>query len=343
MDHTKIGVNLDRQFRRRERSVEELVEGVRNQDRTILAQAITLVESNAKRHMEKAQQMMNLLLPYTGKSIRIGITGVPGAGKSTFIEAFGMHLCELGHRVAVLAVDPSSSVSGGSILGDKTRMETLARDPRAYIRPSPSGRTLGGVGRKTRETILICEAAGFDVILVETVGVGQSEVVVRSMVDFFLLLALTGAGDELQGMKKGIMELADAIIINKADGDNKAKAIAAKEEYNRILHFLRPATEGWKTKAYTASALFGEGISEIWEVIQQFQKKTMESGIFSKRRQQQARHWIHEMIRDYLETSFYQNPEIKNLLPYQEQLVMNEEKTVTQAVNELIQIYENKK
>jgi LAO/AO transport system kinase len=329
--------------KKKERSVAEYVEGVLNNDRTILAQAITLVESNAAKHMETAQQILNELLPHVGKAIRIGITGVPGAGKSTFIEAFGKFLCENGHRVAVLAVDPSSSITGGSILGDKTRMESLSRDPRAFIRPSPSGGTLGGVHRKTRETMLLCEAAGYDVILIETVGVGQSEFVVRSMVDFFMLLALTGAGDELQGMKKGIMELTDAVIINKADGDNKPKALAAKEEYNQFLHYLRPATPGWETKAYTCSALLGEGIPEIWQVVEKFVETTKKSGVFEMRRRNQLKDWIYSMIKDYLESSFFSHPQIKEKLPMIENNVISGMLSVTKAVQELLQIYENKK
>ncbi len=331
-----------RWVKRKERSVSEYVEGVLNNDRMILAQAITLVESNASKHMDIAQQILNELLPHVGKSIRIGITGVPGAGKSTFIEAFGQFLCDKGHRVAVLAVDPSSSITGGSILGDKTRMENLARHPHAFIRPSPSGGTLGGVHRKTRETMLLCEAAGYDIILIETVGVGQSEFVVRSMVDFFMLLALTGAGDELQGMKKGIMELTDAVVINKADGDNKPKALAAKEEYNQFLHYLRPATPGWETKAYTCSALLGEGIEEIWHVIETFVKTTKQSGVFDMRRRHQLKDWIYSMIKDYLETSFFSHPGVKEKLPIIENNVMSGVQSVTTAVQELLAIYEKK-
>ncbi|OAT74657.1 methylmalonyl Co-A mutase-associated GTPase MeaB [Parageobacillus thermoglucosidasius] len=331
-----------RWVKRKERSVKEYVEGVLNNDRTILAQAITLVESNAAKHMDIAQQVLNELLPHVGKSVRIGITGVPGAGKSTFIEAFGTFLCERGHRVAVLAVDPSSSLTGGSILGDKTRMETLARHPRAFIRPSPSGGTLGGVHRKTRETIMLCEAAGYDIILVETVGVGQSEFVVRGMVDFFLMLVLTGAGDELQGMKRGIMELADAIVINKADGDNKPKALAAQKEYNQFLHYLRPATPGWETKAYTCSALLGEGIEEIWHVIEKFVKATKRSGVFAMRRRHQQKDWIYSMIKDYLEASFFSHPVVKEKLPIIENNVISGTQSVTSAVRELIKVYESR-
>lgn len=331
-----------RWVKRKERSVKEYVEGVLNNDRTILAQAITLVESNAAKHMDIAQQILNELLPHVGKSVRIGITGVPGAGKSTFIEAFGTFLCERGHRVAVLAVDPSSSLTGGSILGDKTRMETLARHPRAFIRPSPSGGTLGGVHRKTRETMMLCEAAGYDIILVETVGVGQSEFVVRGMVDFFLMLVLTGAGDELQGMKRGIMELTDAIVINKADGDNKPKALAAQKEYNQILHYLRSATPGWETKAYTCSALLGEGIEEIWRVIEKFVETTKRSGVFDMRRRHQQKDWIYSMIKDYLETSFFSHPVVKEKLPIIENNVISGTQSVTSAVQELIKVYESR-
>lgn len=333
--------HLQKKFvKKREVPIEDYVEGVLQKDRTKLAQAITLIESNARHHFEKAQKMIQQLLPYTGDSIRIGITGVPGAGKSTFIEAFGKFLCEQGHRVAVLAVDPSSSISGGSILGDKTRMEQLARDNRAFIRPSPSGGTLGGVNRKTRETILLCEAAGFDVILVETVGVGQSEVVVRSMVDFFLLLVLTGAGDELQGMKKGIIELADAIIINKADGNNKQHALATKSEYNRFLRYLRPATEGWKTKAYTCSALHHEGIDEVWNVINQFKQTTESSGVFHNRRKAQIRDWLYAMIKEQLEYRFFHHQVIKDNLPILENKVMAGHETATSSVQQLFRLYD---
>lgn len=327
-------------IKKKERSTEEFVQGIKNGDRTILAQAITLVESNAKRHEDKAQAVINQILPHTGNSIRIGITGVPGAGKSTFIESFGSYLCEQGHRVAVLAVDPSSSITGGSILGDKTRMETLARNKNAFIRPSPSSGTLGGVNRKTRETILLCEAAGFDVILVETIGVGQSEVVVRSMVDFFLLLVLTGAGDELQGMKKGVMELTDALLINKADGDNKQRAMIARGEYNRILHLLQPATKGWSSKAYTASALYHEGMEEMWKIVLRFVETTQASGVFSERRNSQTKDWINSMIKDYLETSFFNHPSIKSQLPLLENMVVKGDLNVTSAVKELIRLFE---
>jgi LAO/AO transport system kinase len=257
--------------RRKQLTVDEYFKGIMEKDRTIIARAITLIESNAKRHFEQAQELLQRLLPYTGNSIRIGISGVPGAGKSTLIEALGLELCELGHKVAVLAVDPSSSITGGSILGDKTRMEKLSNHPNAFIRPSPSGGMLGGVARKSRETLLLCESAGFDVLLIETVGVGQNEVTVRSMVDFFLLVLITGAGDELQGMKKGVMEICDAILINKADGDNYIRAKAAQTEFSNMLHYLRPATQGWTSKSLTCSALYNKGIVELRQGIEEFQ------------------------------------------------------------------------
>jgi LAO/AO transport system kinase len=324
-------------------SVEQFVEGVRANNRTILAQAITLVESNSPAHMEMAQEVIKALLGDTGKSIRIGITGVPGAGKSTFIEAFGSMLCEKGHRVAVLAVDPSSPLTRGSILGDKTRMELLSRNPNAFIRPSATGGTLGGVNRKTRETMLLCEAAGYDVILIETVGVGQSETTVRSMVDFFLLLMLTGAGDELQGIKKGVIEIADALLINKADGENKTRALVAKGEYNRVLHYLQPATVGWETKAYMCSALTGEGIEDIWKVIGHFRETTTRTGGFAARRKAQSLDWMHSMTQDYLRTTFFSNPEIAKILPEIEGAVASGLLSATSAVKQLVAIYEKSK
>jgi LAO/AO transport system kinase len=319
-----------------------LEEGIMSGSRSVLARAITLIESNAEHHFRHAQDLLNRLLPHSGQSLRIGITGVPGAGKSTFIESFGTFLCEAGLKVAVLAVDPSSSLSGGSILGDKTRMEQLSRNPLAFIRPSPSAGKLGGVHRKTRETMLLCESAGFNVILVETVGVGQSEVIVREMVDFFMLLTLTGAGDELQGMKKGIMELADAVIVNKADGSNKVLAQKTKAEYNRILHFLQPATKGWQTKAYTCSSVFGEGIPEIWNVIKTFENTVKTSGVFEERRRLQTKQWIHSMILDQLQFSFFYHPDIKPLLPKIENEVIAGNRTVTSAVEELFNVYTKK-
>jgi LAO/AO transport system kinase len=326
--------------RRRLLSIEEYVEGVRARDRTVFARAITLIESNAAAHLEVGQEVLRQLLPETGNAIRVGITGVPGVGKSSFIEALGCSLCQQGHHVAVLAVDPSSSITRGSILGDKTRMERLSREPNAFIRPSPSGGTLGGVARKSRETILLCEAAGYDVILVETVGVGQSEITVRSMVDFFLLLMLTGAGDELQGIKKGIMELADAVVINKADGENKIRAQAARQEYERALHYLSPATEGWQTQALTCSALTGEHIADVWGVVEQFHEQTNASGVFTARRRAQARDWVYAMVEEHLRTWFYQHPHVKQTLPQVEQAVVDGTLPPTVAVQTLLRAFE---
>lgn len=327
-------------IRRRQLSVDDYVQGVLTYDRTVFARTITLVESNAPAHQETAQDVLQQLLPYTGQSIRVGITGVPGVGKSTFIEALGIHLCEAGHQVAVLAVDPSSSLTRGSILGDKTRMEHLSRHPDAFIRPSPSGGTLGGVARKSRESILVCEAAGFDIILVETVGVGQSEVTVRSMVDFFLLLMLAGAGDELQGIKKGIMELADMLVINKADGDNRPRAEAARHEYSRALHYLSPATEGWKTEAYTCSALTGEGIATVWHVVETFRQQMSETGVFAARRRVQTREWVRAMLDEHLLSRFYQHPSVQHVLPQIEQSVMDGTMPATVAVQSLLHVFE---
>jgi LAO/AO transport system kinase len=279
-------------------SAGDLSAGVQARDATVLARAITLIESTAPQHAEEAAELMKLLLPHRDHSVRIGITGVPGVGKSTFIEVFGLYLCEQGHRVAVLAVDPTSVVSGGSILGDKTRMEKLSRHPAAYIRPSPSGGALGGVTRKTRETITLCEAAGYDVILIETVGVGQSEIAVRSMTDFFLLLALTGAGDELQGIKKGIVEMADAIAVTKADGDNLVAAERLQLELSQVLHLLAPATVGWKPEVLTCSAVRGSGIPEVWAVVEKFRKEMTASGDWDARRLRQVQEGLVEFARE---------------------------------------------
>ncbi len=283
--------------RRREPDVDALVDGIVAGERSALAQGITLVESHAARHRPLAGQLMQRILPRAGGALRVGLTGVPGAGKSTFIEALGMLLCGQGKKVAVLAVDPSSSRTGGSILGDKTRMEDLSRHENAFIRPSPSGVSLGGVAARTREALLLCEAAGYDVVLVETVGVGQSETAVRTMTDFFLLLQIAGAGDELQGIKKGVIELADAIVVNKADGDNRLRAEQAKVEYTKVLHFLHPFTPGWKPKALSCSAQEGEGIDQVWALIEKFRSDLTETGVFQQRRSEQNVDWFRSLLQ----------------------------------------------
>lgn len=320
-------------------SLDEHIAGVLENDKTILARTITLIESNAPEHYERARQVLKSLLPNSGKALRVGITGVPGAGKSTFIETLGCYLIEEGLKLAVLAVDPSSSLTRGSILGDKTRMERLARQEGCFIRPSPSGGTLGGVTRKTRETILVCEAAGYDVILVETIGVGQSEVAVRSMVDFFLLLLIAGAGDELQAIKRGVMEIADAVVVNKADGANKARAEAAKDEYSLALKYLAPATKGWQTRAVVCSALTGEGIPGIWSMVKDFETTTKESGIFGERRRGQSVEWVFTMIEDYLKESFYNAPRVKAEMPGIRAEVLNNTMLPTTAAEKLLEIF----
>jgi len=309
------------QPRRRELSIDDFVDGVLARDRTILARAITLIESNATAHQERAQALLTRLLPHTGKAMRVGITGIPGAGKSTFIEAFGQHLTAENHRVAVLAIDPSSSVHGGSILADKIRMEQLSRNPNAFIRPSPSGGALGGVARKTRETILLCEAAGYDVVIVETVGVGQNEVTVRSMVDMFLVLMIAGAGDEMQGIKKGVIEMADALVINKADGENRSRCLAAQAEMKRVLHYLQPSSEGWETPALLASALTGEGIPDVWRTVGDYFRTTRASGDFERRRRAQSVEWMHALIAEQLRQRFYSTPGLKAKLAQAETAV----------------------
>ena len=323
--------------KKRKLTAQDYIDGILKGDRVILSRAITVIESNAPKHFSLGQEIIQGILPYTGKSVRVGITGVPGAGKSTFIEALGCTLCQKGHKVAVLAVDPSSSLSHGSILGDKTRMENLSKEANAFIRPSPSGGTLGGVTRKSRETMLLCEAFGYDTILVETVGVGQSETTVRSMVDFFLMVALTGAGDDLQGIKKGIMEIADAILVNKADGDNKQKAMMARAEFEQILHYLRPSTEGWKTHAYTCSAYTGEGVWEMWEVIEGFMKQMTDAGTLKARRQQQTIEWVRHMTDEYIQNLIYQNPAVIAEMEKTDRLIVDGQISATMAAHNLIQ------
>ncbi len=318
-----------------EQTPETLAGGLLNGDRGLLARAITLIESNAPHHRPAAREVLRLTATPSA-AIRIGISGVPGAGKSTFIEAFGNMLCDAGHRVAVLAVDPSSSISGGSILGDKTRMETLSRRFECFIRPSPSGGALGGVTRKTRETIALCEAAGYDVILVETVGVGQSEIAVRAMVDAFLLLLIAGAGDELQGMKKGIFEIADVLAVNKADGDNKVRALATRSEFERVLHFLSGATAGWMPPVRAISSRTGEGIPELWQDIERYFLHVRASGAFDARRQHQEIEWWRQLVEQELRARFLSSPEIAAEAALLEQGVLAGRLSPTVAAEELL-------
>lgn len=326
--------------RRPKRTVDEYVNGILSCDRTVLAQAITIVESNSPQHFELGQEIVSRVLPHAGNSVRVGITGVPGAGKSTFIEALGNMLCDGGRKVAVLAVDPSSTLSRGSVLGDKTRMEKLSRRPEAFIRPSPSGGTLGGVTRKSRETMLLCEAAGFDTMLVETVGVGQSETAVRSMVDFFLVVVIAGAGDELQGIKKGVIEIADAILVNKADGDNRQRALSARSEYEQVLHYLRPSTEGWTTGAYTCSALTGEGVGDIWQVVMRFMDEMGRSGAVDSRRREQTLSWVRHMAEEHIRTSIFLDPAVQVCLRSIEEKINRDGLSATLAARELIGVIE---
>ncbi|WP_313808039.1 methylmalonyl Co-A mutase-associated GTPase MeaB [Flavobacterium sp.] len=326
-------------FRRAQPSAEELITNILKGDKTALSRAITLVESTSEKHLEKANNIIKGCLPLANNSVRIGITGVPGVGKSTFIEAFGKFLTSIGKKVAVLAVDPSSSISHGSILGDKTRMEELVKDENAYIRPSASGESLGGVARKTRESIILCEACGFDTILIETVGVGQSETAVHSMVDFFLLLNLAGAGDELQGIKRGIMEMADLIVINKADGDNVKRARLAKTEYNRALHLFPMKNSGWSPKVTTCSALQNEGIADVWETITEYFNLTKENHFFEQKRSEQNQYWLIETINEQLKQKFYNHPEIKKLLEENKKAVQNHEISPFAAAQLLLKLY----
>ena len=318
--------------------VEALAAAVRGRDRRALAKAITLVESVRADHQEAAQRLLELLLPDAGQAARVGVSGVPGAGKSTFIEAFGLHLLALGKRVAVLAVDPSSARSGGSILGDKTRMPRLAAAADAFIRPSPSAGSLGGVTRRTREAMIVCEAAGHDVVLVETVGVGQSEVAVASMVDFFLVLLLPGAGDELQGLKKGIIEIADALAVNKADGDNLLRAEQAAAQYTGALHLFRHTSEHWDPPVLTISALEARGMDRVWAVIEEHRATLAASGELAEKRRAQQQAWLWSMLRDGLERQFLERPDVKRLLPEMEQAVARAELTPTQAARRLLAV-----
>jgi LAO/AO transport system kinase len=321
--------------------IEYYIQGVVGRNRLVMAKTITLIESVLPAHQETARAVMDALLPHTGKAVRLGITGVPGAGKSTFIESFGMMLTEKGLRVAVLAVDPSSPRTGGSILADKTRMEKLSVSEQAFIRPSPSSGTLGGVARKTRETMMICEAAGYDVILVETVGVGQSEVAVASMVDFFLVLMIAGAGDELQGIKKGVLELADALTVNKADGDNIDRAKLARQQYATAMHLLSPPSPDWSTPVMLCSSLTGTGLAEIWDVVLKHRKIMEEKGNLERKRREQSRLWMWALVKEGLEEWFSKNAQVVNLLPLIEKEVVSGKITATSGAARILSFLQN--
>lgn len=320
-------------------SASELVEGILKGDMTTLSRAVTLVESLSPDHQAIAQEVIEKCLPHSGNSRRIGITGVPGAGKSTSIDVFGLHVLRGGGKLAVLAIDPSSERTKGSILGDKTRMEKLAVHPDAFIRPSPSAGSLGGVARKTRETIVLCEAAGYDNIFVETVGVGQSETAVHSMVDFFLLIQLAGTGDELQGIKRGIMEMADGIVINKADGDNIDRATLAQAQFRSALHLFPPTTSGWMPEVLCYSGYYELGIPEVWDMIDRYFKFVKENGYFERKRQQQARYWMFETIDEQLKAHFYNNPDVEAMLRDREQRVLSNTQSSFTAARDVLDFY----
>lgn len=334
-------LKAQRKARRRELSVSEFVEGILKGNITVLSQAVTLVESIKPEHQAVAQEVIEKCLPHSGNSVRIGISGVPGAGKSTSIDVFGLHVLEQGGKLAVLAIDPSSERSKGSILGDKTRMEKLSVHPDSFIRPSPSAGSLGGVARKTRETIILCEAAGFDKIFVETVGVGQSETAVHSMVDFFLLIQLAGTGDELQGIKRGIMEMADGIVINKADGNNIEKAKLAATQFRNALHLFPAPDSGWTPQVLTYSGFYNIGVKEIWDMVYEYIDFVKANGYFAYRRNEQSKYWMYESINEQLRDNFYNNEKVKSLLHEKERLVLSDGLTSFIAAKELLDTYFN--
>ena len=325
--------------KRRVMTTDEYVAGILDGNITILAQAITLIESNNPTHYAQAQEIIERCLPHSGKSVRIGITGVPGAGKSSFIEAVGNMVTSFNHKLAVLAIDPSSERSGGSILGDKTRMESICHNPNIFVRPSPSAGSLGGVARKTRETIVLCEAAGYDVIFIETVGVGQSETAVHSMVDMFMMLQISGAGDELQGIKRGIMEMADMMVITKADGENVTKAELAKAQYQGALHLFPLPESEWRPQVYTCSSLEGTGLEEVWQGVEQYLQHIELNGYFMANRNRQNKYWMYETINETLKSSFYNNPEIEAKMAEVEQRVLDAKLSSFIAAKELLDIY----
>jgi LAO/AO transport system kinase len=338
-DLSEESIRVYKQKRRSLPSVEVFMDGILEGNRTLLGQAITLTESSLPEHNELAQVIIEKCLPWAGRSLRVGITGVPGVGKSTFIESLGMQLIGHNHKLAVLAIDPSSEKTKGSILGDKTRMEQLSASSEAFIRPSPSAGSLGGVARKTRETIILCEAAGYDTIFVETVGVGQSETAVHSMVDFFLLLMLAGAGDELQGIKRGIMEMADAIAITKADSENIPRAERARAEFTNALHLFPPAESGWIPRVMTCSSKTNSGINEVWQCVLDYVELTRSSGYFEKKRRDQSRYWMYETINQNLRDSFYHDKRIQKLLVKFEEKVLNGKTTPFTPSKALLEKY----
>ncbi len=331
-------LNLRRKHRP-QLSVNDYVEGIIKGNTTVLGQAVTLVESLAPAHQAIAQEVIEKCLPYAGKSQRIGITGVPGAGKSTSIDVFGLHVLKRGGKLAVLAIDPSSERSKGSILGDKTRMEKLSVHPKAFIRPSPSAGSLGGVARKTRETIVLCEAAGYDNIFVETVGVGQSETAVHSMVDFFLLIQLAGTGDELQGIKRGIMEMADGIVINKCDGNNVKRAELAASQFRSALHLYPLPPSGWSPQVLTYSGYYGLNIDKVWNMIDLYFEFVHKNGYFEEKRRQQEKYWMYETINEHLRTNFYNNPEIEKLLDIKQDMVLGNKQSSFVAAADVLNYY----
>lgn len=338
-------VNPYASFHRKKRTftVDEYVDGIRRGDISVLGQAVTLVESNLPADQAIAQKVIERCLPYAGNAIRLGITGVPGAGKSTFIEALGTELCQQGKHLAVLAIDPSSERSKGSILGDKTRMNELSTQANAFIRPSPSAGSLGGVARKTRETIVLCEAAGFDTILIETVGVGQSETAAHSMVDYFLLLQVTGTGDELQGIKRGIMEMADGIAINKCDGNNIERARAARVSFKNALMLFPPSESGWTPEVLCCSSIDHSGVQDVWKNVMDYIAFTKKNGYFEHHRTEQAKYWMYETINAALLNGFYQNEEMDKLIHEAEEQVLNNEISSFIAANNLLDAYNNQK
>ena len=337
---SSVNPYFKRKTRKRQLTVQEFVDGITKGDVTILSQAVTLVESVKPEHQVIAQEVIEKCLPYSGNSIRVGISGVPGAGKSTSIDVFGLHVLERSAgKLAVLAIDPSSERSKGSILGDKTRMEQLSVHADSFIRPSPSAGSLGGVARKTRETIILCEAAGFNKIFVETVGVGQSETAVHSMVDFFLLIQLAGTGDELQGIKRGIMEMADGIVINKADGNNIDKANLTATQFRKALHLFPAPESGWIPKVLTYSGFYNKGVKEIWDMVYEYIDFVKANGYFEYRRNEQSKYWMYESINEKLRDSFYQNPLIESMLAHQEQQVLQGNLTSFVAAKNLLDTY----